>query len=66
MGYYVSPRFLDKLAVHITKNFIDFPGVRVPLILGVHGKKGEGGNRFSVSWFSKRWELSQFECRQGS
>ena len=42
MGYYVSPRFLDKLAIHITKNFIDFPGVRVPLILGVHGKKGEG------------------------
>lgn len=42
MGYYVSPRFLDKLAVHITKNFIDFPGVRVPLILGVHGRKGEG------------------------
>lgn len=42
MGYYVSPRFLDKLAIHITKNFINFPGVRVPLILGVHGKKGEG------------------------
>lgn len=42
MGYYVSPRFLDKLAIHITKNFIDFPGVRVPLILGIHGKKGEG------------------------
>ena len=42
MGYYLSPRFLDKLAIHITKNFIDFPGVRVPLILGIHGKKGEG------------------------
>ena len=42
MGYYVSPRFLDKLAIHITKNFINFPGVRVPLILGIHGKKGEG------------------------
>ncbi len=42
MGYYVSPRFLDKLAIHITKNFMDLPGVRVPLILGVHGRKGEG------------------------
>ncbi len=42
MSYYISPRFLDKLAVHITKNFIDLPGVRVPLILGIHGKKGEG------------------------
>jgi ribulose bisphosphate carboxylase small subunit len=34
MGYYVS--------IHITKNFMDLPGVRVPLILGVHGRKGEG------------------------
>ncbi|KAF3890325.1 MULTISPECIES: ribulose bisphosphate carboxylase small subunit [Nostocales] len=42
MGYYISPRFLDKLAVHITKNFLDLPGIRVPLILGVHGRKGEG------------------------
>jgi ribulose bisphosphate carboxylase small subunit len=42
MGYYIAPRFLDKLAVHITKNFLNIPGVRVPLILGVHGRKGEG------------------------
>ncbi|AKG21069.1 ribulose bisphosphate carboxylase small subunit [Calothrix sp. 336/3] len=42
MGYYIAPRFLDKLAVHITKNFLDLPGIRVPLILGIHGRKGEG------------------------
>ncbi|HLP89180.1 MAG TPA: ribulose bisphosphate carboxylase small subunit [Nostocaceae cyanobacterium] len=42
MGYYISPRFLDKIAVHITKNFLNLPGVRVPLILGIHGRKGEG------------------------
>lgn len=42
MSYYISPRFLDKLAVHITKNFLNLPGVRVPLILGIHGRKGEG------------------------
>lgn len=42
MSYYISPKFLDKLAVHITKNFLDLPGVRVPLILGIHGRKGEG------------------------
>ncbi|WP_445634270.1 Ribulose 1,5-bisphosphate carboxylase [Nostoc sp. DSM 114161] len=42
MGYYIAPRFLDKLAVHITKNFLKLPGVRVPLILGIHGRKGEG------------------------
>ncbi|NET48198.1 MAG: AAA family ATPase [Merismopedia sp. SIO2A8] len=42
MGYYISPRFLNKLAVHTTKNFLELPGVRVPLILGIHGRKGEG------------------------
>ena len=42
MAYYVSPRFLSKLAVHITKNYLDLPQVKVPLILGVHGRKGEG------------------------
>lgn len=42
MSYYIAPRFLDKLAVHITKNYLNLPGVRVPLILGIHGRKGEG------------------------
>ena len=42
MSYYISPNFLDKHAVHITKNFLELPGVRVPLILGIHGRKGEG------------------------
>jgi ribulose bisphosphate carboxylase small subunit len=42
MTYYIAPRFLHKLAVHITKNFLDLPGVRVPLILGIHGHKGQG------------------------
>lgn len=42
MTYYIAPRFLNKLAVHITKNFLDLPGIKVPLILGIHGHKGEG------------------------
>ncbi|MBW4551132.1 MAG: AAA family ATPase [Aphanocapsa sp. GSE-SYN-MK-11-07L] len=42
MSYYISPRFLDKLSVHITKNYLEMPGVKAPLILGVHGRKGEG------------------------
>ncbi|GAB1542181.1 hypothetical protein NUACC21_48550 [Scytonema sp. NUACC21] len=42
MSYYISPRFLDKVAVHLTKNYLNLPGIRVPLILGIHGRKGEG------------------------
>lgn len=42
MSYYIAPRFLDKLAVHITKNYLALPNVKAPLILGIHGRKGEG------------------------
>jgi ribulose bisphosphate carboxylase small subunit len=42
MAFYIAPTFLEKLAVHITKNFLDLPQVKVPLILGIHGRKGEG------------------------
>jgi hypothetical protein len=30
------------LAVHITKNYLKLPEVKIPLIMGVHGRKGEG------------------------
>lgn len=42
MNYYIAPRFLEKLAVFLTKNYLNIPGIRVPLILGIHGRKGEG------------------------
>jgi ribulose bisphosphate carboxylase small subunit len=42
MAFYIAPQFLDKLAVHITKNYLNLPNVKVPLILGIHGRKGEG------------------------
>ncbi len=42
MAYYIATGFLNKLAVHITKNYLDLPRVKVPLILGIHGRKGEG------------------------
>ncbi len=42
MSYYISPRFEEKLAVFITKNYLNIPNMRVPLILGIHGRKGEG------------------------
>ncbi len=42
MAFYIAPAFLDKLAIHITKNYLNLPHVKVPLILGIHGRKGEG------------------------
>lgn len=45
--YYVAPRFLDTVALHIAKNFLVDqgafdPATRVPLILGIWGGKGQG------------------------
>jgi hypothetical protein len=45
--YYIAPRFLERVAVHIAKNFLVDAGsldphVRVPLILGIWGGKGQG------------------------
>lgn len=45
--YYVAPRFLDAVTVHIVKNFLmdqqTFdPSTKVPLILGIWGGKGQG------------------------
>ena len=42
MDYYVSPRFVNRVALHLTKNYLGLTHVPVPLILGIHGKKGEG------------------------
>ena len=45
-GFYISPSFLDKLAVHITKNFVDLPKIKVrkggqgALLLGIWSGKG--------------------------
>ena len=33
-GYYIAPAFLDKLSIHVAKNFLDLPKIKVPLILG--------------------------------
>ena len=37
-----SPAFLDKLTVHVAKNFLELPKIKVPLILGIWGGKGQG------------------------
>ncbi|XP_031488402.1 ribulose bisphosphate carboxylase/oxygenase activase, chloroplastic-like [Nymphaea colorata] len=41
-GFYIAPAFMDKLIVHIAKNFMTLPGIKVPLILGIWGGKGQG------------------------
>merc|ERR1711990_538681 len=41
-GYYISKPFLDKLTVHVAKNLMELPKIKVPLILGVWGGKGQG------------------------
>lgn len=41
-GLYIAPAFMDKLVVHITKNFMSLPSIKVPLILGIWGGKGQG------------------------
>ncbi|KAJ6392976.1 hypothetical protein OIU77_022452 [Salix suchowensis] len=41
--YYVAPLFLDKVVCHIVKNYLaHLLNVKVPLILGIWGGKGQG------------------------
>ncbi|OMO59079.1 ATPase, AAA-type, core [Corchorus capsularis] len=41
-GFYIAPAFMDKLVVHVSKNFMTLPNIKVPLILGIWGGKGQG------------------------
>jgi len=41
-GYYISKSYMDKITVHVAKNFMDLPKIKVPLILGIWGGKGQG------------------------
>ncbi|KAE8039110.1 hypothetical protein FH972_011552 [Carpinus fangiana] len=52
-GFYIAPAFMDKLVVHITKNFMTLPNIKVPLILGVWGGKGQGKSFQCELVFSK-------------
>lgn len=52
-GFYISESFLDKMTVHIAKNFMDIPNIKVPLILGVWGGKGQGKTFQSNLIFAK-------------
>ncbi|XVE76399.1 hypothetical protein DITRI_Ditri12bG0169600 [Diplodiscus trichospermus] len=41
-GLYIAPAFMDKIVVHVTKNFLNLPNIKVPFILGIWGGKGQG------------------------
>ena len=41
-GFYISKSFLDKMTLHVCKNFLKLPKIKVPLILGIWGGKGQG------------------------
>ena len=30
-GFYISPAFLDKISIHVAKNFLDLPKIKVTL-----------------------------------
>jgi hypothetical protein len=54
-GYYIAPAFMDKLVIHITKNFLKLPNIKVrntstELFLSLHGTLGSGNrsNRFGL------------------
>lgn len=64
MTYYIAPRFLNKISVHITKNFLDLPGINVPLILGIHGHKGEGKS-FQCELVFKRMKVQALHITAG-
>ena len=49
-GYYIAPAFLDKLSIHVAKNFLDLPKIKVPLILGQSLPPG-----FSALSMSRIW-----------
>merc|ERR1711871_1730296 len=38
----ISPEFLDKFTIHVAKNFMNLPKIKIPLILGIWGGKGQG------------------------
>merc|ERR1712205_245506 len=41
-NFYISPSYMDKVIVHVAKNFMKLPKIKVPVILGVWGGKGQG------------------------
>jgi ribulose bisphosphate carboxylase small subunit len=64
MSYYIAPAFLKTVSLHITKNLLDLPNVRVPLILGIHGRKGEGKS-FQCDLVFEQMKVQAFHISAG-
>merc|ERR1712178_512972 len=63
-GFYISPAFLDKMTVHIAKNFMELPKIKIPLILGIWGGKGQG-KTFQTELGYKRLGISPIVMSAG-
>ncbi|VAH92396.1 unnamed protein product [Triticum turgidum subsp. durum] len=53
-GFYIAPAFMDKLVVHLSKNFMTLPNIKIPLILGIWGGKGQGK---SFQWYREAADM---------
>jgi hypothetical protein len=62
--FYISPAFLDKMTVHIAKNYLTLPKIKVPLILGIWGGKGQG-KTFQVELAFKKLGISPIVMSAG-
>ena len=63
-GYYISKSFMDKLTLHVCKNFMKLPKIKVPLILGIWGGKGQG-KTFQVDLVFKKLGISSIVMSAG-
>jgi len=62
--FYISPSFLDKLTLHVAKNFLELPKIKVPLILGIWGGKGQG-KTFQTSLAYKKLDIAPIVMSAG-
>jgi len=63
-GYYISKSFMDKLTLHVCKNFMNLPKIKIPLILGIWGGKGQG-KTFQVDLVYRKLGVSSIVMSAG-
>ena len=63
-GFYISPAFMDKMTLHVAKNFLKLPKIKIPLILGIWGGKGQG-KTFQCDLVFKKLNISPIVMSAG-